>query len=432
MACGGGGSSNCWLKGIQVLMRVGLYAGRQSGGGFTFETEILCALSELADQSRHKFTLLMPSVEDYSRLQPYIDAKHIDVAILPKIANVVEKKQSFSQQVVAGLRKRLGLKRQPTDQNGKQEKNIIDSIEKLAHAHGIQVIWFVDQTYEYIPDIPYLATLWDLQHRLQPFFPEVSEGGIWDRREKGLSQYLQRAAVVIAGSQTATSEIERFYQVPVERIKVLPHPTPKFALNSTVLNDSDILSKYGISSGYLFYPAQFWAHKNHINLLLALSLLREKYSLALNMVFVGSNRGNEAYVRQKIQELDLTSQVKILGFVPQSDLIVLYRHALALTYVTFFGPDNLPPLEAFALGCPVVASEVSGAKEQLGDAALLVNPADPEDIMRAIRKIWKNSKLRTNLIQRGRQRAICWTSDDFVRGVFEILDGFEPFRRNWA
>lgn len=409
-------------------MRVGLYAGRQSGGGFTFETEILCALSELADQSRHKFILLASSRKDFNHIQPYIDTEHIDVAILPKITHVVEKKESFLQRVAAGLRKRLRWKRVLS---GKQDKDVLDSVEKLARAHGVQVIWFVDQTYEYIPDIPYLATLWDLQHRLQPFFPEVSEGGIWDRREKGLSRYLQRAAIVIAGSQTASSEIERFYQVPVERIKVLPHPIPKFAINPPILNNSDILSKYGVSAGYLFYPAQFWAHKNHINLLLALNLLREKYGLALNMVFVGSNRGNEEYIRQKIQELDLTSQVKILGFVPQADLIALYQHALALTYVTFFGPDNLPPLEAFALGCPVVASKVSGADEQLGDAALLVNPADPEDIMLAIRKIWKNSKLRANLIQRGRQRAVGWTSDDFVRGVFEILDEFESFRRSW-
>jgi glycosyltransferase involved in cell wall biosynthesis len=197
------------------------------------------------------------------------------------------------------------------------------------------------------------------------------------------------------------------------------------------LGDKDTLNKYGISAGYLFYPAQFWAHKNHINLLLALNLLREKHGLALNMIFVGSNYGNEEYVRQKIEELNIASQVKILGFVPQSDLIALYRQALALTYVTFFGPDNLPPLEAFALECPVIASSVPGAQEQLGDSALLVDPADPEDIALAIRKICEDSKLRATLIQRGKKRAAEWTGDDFVRGVFGILDEFEPFRRSW-
>ena len=56
------------------------------------------------------------------------------------------------------------------------------------------------------------------------------------------------------------------------------------------------------------------------------------------------------------------------------ELIALYRHALALTFVSYFGPDNLPPLEAFALGCPVITSAIEGVDEQLGNAALYVNP----------------------------------------------------------
>ncbi|MFM6269445.1 MAG: glycosyltransferase, partial [Dolichospermum sp.] len=52
----------------------------------------------------------------------------------------------------------------------------------------------------------------------------------------------------------------------------------------------------------------------------------------------------------------------------------LYINAFSLAFMSFFGPDNLPPLEAMALGCPVIASKVSGSEEQLGNNALLVNP----------------------------------------------------------
>jgi glycosyltransferase involved in cell wall biosynthesis len=89
------------------------------------------------------------------------------------------------------------------------------------------------------------------------------------------------------------------------------------------------------------------------------------------VVFCGSDKGNESYIKQMAAELDLADQVKFLGFVPQEDLCSLYRNAFALTYVTFNGPNGLPPLEAFALGCPVVASKILG--EQLGDGALLVD-----------------------------------------------------------
>lgn len=412
-------------------MHIGVFSSRQSGGGFTFVTELLIALSKLAKQSQHTFTLLIPSIEEYNVLQPYIDANSINVAILlskTTFDTPYEGRRSALHSITARIAKFFKRK-----QKVQPEKLRVETIEEFARANDIQVIWFIDQSYGLVPDLPYIATLWDIQHRLQPFFPEVSEKGIWDRREKGLSRYLQRAVVVIAGSKTASSEIERFYQVPTERIKILRHPTPNFSFNSLIynVNDYDFLNKYGISAGYLFYPAQFWAHKNHINLLLALKLLREKYGLCLGMVFVGADRGNGEYINRKIEDLNLSSQVKVLGFVSQSDLVMLYRNALALTYVTYFGPDNLPPLEAFALECPVIASNVSGAYEQLGNAALLVDPSSPKDIAEAIWKVYKNPKLRSNLIQRGKKRALSWTNEDFVHGLFDILDEFEPIRRTW-
>ena len=117
--------------------------------------------------------------------------------------------------------------------------------------------------------------------------------------------------------------------------------------------------------------------------------------------------------------------------MPQRELAVLYRRALALTYVSFFGPENLPPLEAFALGCPVIAADVPGAREQLGDSALLVDPTRPEEIAQAIRSLHRDPSLRQTLVERGRARAARWTALDFVRGVFAILDEFEAVRRCW-
>lgn len=415
-----------------INMHIGVFSSRQSGGGFTFVTELLMALSKLAKQSHYKFTLLVPSIEEYNMLQPYIDVNSMNIAILSskkKYDIPYESKESIFRSITVQVINFLkGKKKKQPD------KFRVETIEEFARANDIQVIWFVDQSYGLVPDIPYIATLWDIQHRLQPFFPEVSNNGIWDRREKGLSRYLQRAAFVVAGSKTASNEIERFYQVPAEKIKILRHPTPGFAFSNSPIsdtNDVDFLKKYNVSTGYLFYPAQFWAHKNHVNLLLALNLLREKYDLCLNMVFVGSDHGNGEYINQKIEDLNLTSQVTVLGFVSQSDLVMLYRNALALTYVTYFGPDNLPPLEAFALGCPVIASNVSGAHEQLGNSALLVNPSSPVEIAEAIWKVYKSPKLRSDLVQRGKKRASSWTNEDFVQGIFKILDEFEPIRRTW-
>jgi glycosyltransferase involved in cell wall biosynthesis len=148
-------------------------------------------------------------------------------------------------------------------------------------------------------------------------------------------------------------------------------------------------------------------------------------------VLVGSDKGNENYIRKLISTWELSSHVHILGFVPSDDMAALYQNAFALTFMTFFGPDNLPPLEAFAIGCPVIASNVSGAREQLGDAALLVDPKSPEQIADAIFTLYNSPDLRKTLIDRGSERAQQWTGLDFIRGIFSVLDDFEPVRRCW-
>jgi glycosyltransferase involved in cell wall biosynthesis len=281
-------------------------------------------------------------------------------------------------------------------------------------------------------ELPYITIVWDLQHRLQPYFPEVSVEGRWDYREREFSSILRRAACIITGTRVGQEELERFYGIPRQRTAILPHPTPFSALERTPRNPGRVREKFGLSRDYLLYPAQFWPHKNHVGLLRALIPLQEEARLRPDVVFAGSDQGNLDYVRQVACDLGLIDRVHFLGFVSREDLLDLYSGALALVYVTYFGPENLPPLEAFALGCPVIASRVAGAEEQLGTAALLVDPGDCKDIATAIHNLLENPSLRTELIGRGRKRAEEFTADHFVQRVVSLLDRYEAIRRCWA
>lgn len=393
-------------------MRVGVFLedfSPQVGGGYTFQEDIFQSLLELAEQSNHTYVVLCRQPE---AIIAAARSARISAVAFPGTPR---------QRLVSGARRAL------VAFGGRRRTRIQQVIEDSR----IDFMWFVgDQAVQV--DVPYLATVWDLQHRLQPWFPEVSERGTWRRRERFYATYLQRAATVIAGTEAGRQEIERFYQVPPARIHVLPHPTPQFALDAQADDGTEVLGRLRLSPGYLFYPAQFWSHKNHANLLLAVRHLRERYGLAPPVVFVGSDKGNQAYIGRLAAELGLAGQVHFPGFVSRRDLIALYRNALALTYLSFFGPENLPPLEAFALGCPVIAADVSGAREQLGEAALLVDPADTEQIAESVRSIQTEAGLRSALVQKGLARARRWTGRDFVKGVFSILDGFALVRRCWG
>ena len=130
--------------------------------------------------------------------------------------------------------------------------------------------------------------------------------------------------------------------------------------------------------------------------------------------------------------LGLEPHVSFEGFVSDDRLAELYSGAAALVFPSFFGPDNLPPLEAMQLGCPVIAANIPGAADQLGDAALLVNPRDSSDIAAGISRVLRDATLRTTLVDRGLARVGRWTARDYAAGMLRVVDEFETERRCWS
>jgi glycosyltransferase involved in cell wall biosynthesis len=393
-------------------MKVGVFLDDyrpEDGGAFTMQGDLLRALCEHAGQSPHQFVII-------SGKSALIEAQASKAGL------------QWTQYRNPGLLEKINGVFARTFPSTRSRFRWRSSFERQMRKLGVEFVWFVGPRPLDL-DLPYLAIVLDLQHRKQPWFPEVSEYSEWETRERRLAPFLRRAAAIITGTQAGKEEIVHFFQVPGERIHVLRHPTPAFALEASRRKNA-LDPGLGLSPGFLFYPAQFWAHKNHVNLLLAVKKLKDK-GLVIPLVLVGSDFGNQTYVQKTIEELDLEGQVKILGFVGSQTLITLYQNALTLVYPSFFGPENLPPLEAFALGCPVIAANVDGAKQQFGDAALFIDPASPEEIAAAIRKLHKDKKLRAALVAKGSRRAKQWTAQDFVQGVFEVLGSFEPVRRTW-
>lgn len=392
-------------------MKVGVYLDSytpEDGGAHTFQAGLVEALAGLQAQSQHEFLLFVAG-----------KANSGDLDGLPLVRL---RKPNPYQKAVA-----LIARNWPNFRSAIRWR---DTAERQMRKAGAEFIWFLSARPKEL-DLPYLAIVWDLQHRLQPWFPEVAQWGQWEIRERGYQRFLGRASAIIAGTQAGKAEITRFYGLPDERVRVLPHPTPDFALRTDKVSGADVAAKFGLQSPFLFYPAQFWAHKNHVGVLKALRQLKDD-GQELDLAFVGADFGNRAYIQAKVREWGLQEQVHFLGFVQREDLIALYREAFALVYYSAFGPENLPPLEAMALGCPVIAGAVDGAEEQFGDAALLADPYQPEELAEAITRLLDDEKLRNTLIKRGKQRAGKWTSEDFVRGVFDFLDEFQTIRDLWG
>jgi len=384
-------------------MRVGIKAGSyspNSGGAIAFQRPILDALNAVS--SPHEIVLL----QNIEGEQP---------------------SPSFFQR--AGRRcQRLVQNLTNTQPKPQPELN---AEGRAILQQEIDVLWHLSPLARPVP-VPYIATVWDLAHRTLPLFPEVSINVLkWQDREDNYRRLLPRACRVLTGTNAGKMEIVSFYGVSPDNVCVIPFPVDA-GFRKPTDPAVNIKAKYGIPGRYVYYPAQFWAHKNHVNLLLALRRYNDDHALPLHLVLTGSDQGNLDHVMSTIRRLELSAFVHVLGFLPYEDLPAIYAQSEALVFPTFFGPDNLPPLEAFAVGCPVVASRVQGAEEQLGDAAILFNPADPADMAEAMGRVVDDPIKRSELIDRGLRRVAGLTPENYVGKVFEVFDEIEPMRRCWG
>jgi glycosyltransferase involved in cell wall biosynthesis len=152
----------------------------------------------------------------------------------------------------------------------------------------------------------------------------------------------------------------------------------------------------------------------------------------LNVVFVGRDDGNKKYIYNRIEQLGLSELFIHYGLVSEDNLLHLYEKASMLVYPSITGPDNLPPIEAFALGCPVIASNIPGSREQLGDAALLFDPFNENELAEKIYILYTNDKLRESLIKKGIERVNNWTPESYVKSIISIFDEFSKIARMWG
>lgn len=392
-------------------MNIGIYVAsisNQAGGGHTFQETILQSLGK--NSSKHEYYIFHYGVKRKSPVANihFVSLKSPQYFLFFIYWRVIKN-------IYFLFFKKLFITK-------------YNSLCQAVVANRIDIVWFLTNSFEYV-EVPFVFTVWDLQHRLQPFFPEVSiEGWNWQFRENYYRSILPRATFVITGNDAGKKEIMQFYGVDEHRIKIVPHPTPNFVLGSSLIAEKP---RFAIPKHFVLYPAQYWPHKNHVMLVEAMKVLREKYSIDVSLICTGSDKGNKSFIEGKIIEAGLDKSIFLKGFVKTEELVYLYKHALALVYPTFFGPENLPPLEAFALGCPVIASDVPGAKEQFGDAAIRMDAVREDQWAHTIFSLFKNMNIRKKLIQRGRKRALRWTSDHFVQKMNTIFDEFSIYRRTW-
>lgn len=251
---------------------------------------------------------------------------------------------------------------------------------------------------------------WDSCHLDHPEFPEVKKYNSFEKREKSYNLILKKSSYVIADSLESRDNLVSRYSIIQKKIFTIPMIPNFFILDfiNTVksIEDAEVPKiKYNIKRDYIFYPAQFLPHKNHIYILEAIKILKDK-NILIDVIFAGRERTNLKYILNVVNKFSLQDQVTIVGAVDSEYLPYLYKDSLALVMPTYFGPTNLPPIEAMALGVPVIYSDLFFNNEQVKDLFLPINLKDPHTLSDAIKNLLSNKTLKEELITRGKNHIL--------------------------
>jgi glycosyltransferase involved in cell wall biosynthesis len=231
---------------------------------------------------------------------------------------------------------------------------------------------------------------------------------------------LTRGATILAVSKATKEETVRLLALPTASVEVVPPIlNPIFRAAGDREQDAAVAARLGVREPFVLAVASLEPRKNFGRLLDAWTSLGTATG-AHQLVVVAAEGWRQGRVRRRLERMTGDGSVVKIGHIPDGALASLYRRANAFVFPSLAEGFGLPVVEAMACGAPVVTSRVSSLPEVSGDAALLVDPEDTDEIAAAIARLLADRRLHQRLRDRGLERARSYAREAVVPRLFEV------------
>jgi glycosyltransferase involved in cell wall biosynthesis len=264
-----------------------------------------------------------------------------------------------------------------------------------------------------------VVTIHDCIHLM---FPEYLPGRLaLTYARASITLASRRATRVLTVSESSKRDILRFVDVPAEKIDVIYNAyDERFGIEPREEDVIRVRERYQLHDEFVLYAGNVKPHKNLERLIEAFNIVRRRGLDHLKLVLIGDEISKYAALRRAVHKHQLHKYVRFLGYLPEETLAVMYRLAGVFVFPSLYEGFGLPPLEAMASGTPVVTSNVSSLPEVAGNAAVLVDPYDPDAIADGIAQVLCDETLRHDLRAKGLARARQFSWEASVMRVREI------------
>ncbi|MEC4888438.1 MAG: glycosyltransferase family 1 protein [Nitrospira sp.] len=294
-------------------------------------------------------------------------------------------------------------------------------------------LFFFPAVYSYFPILnrcKVIVTIHDMiaDHHPERVFPNRKSLLFWKLKQKIA---LWQSDRILTVSHHAKLQIVDYCRIPAALVETTTEgPNDAFVRLPSLDGAATILRTYGLQSDepFLIYVGGISPHKNLGVLVEAFhQLLADARFTQHKLVLVGDYKGDVffshyAALQAKIDQLDLADRVLFTGYVPDSELVVLYNLAQALVLPSLEEGFGLPAVEAMACGTPVIASDRGSLPEVVGEAGVFFDPGRPDQLLAHLRDVLGSDSARDRMSRAGLERSKLFTWELAAQSTRALFD----------
>jgi len=255
--------------------------------------------------------------------------------------------------------------------------------------------------------------------------PECAEAGLRAYLNKVVPRSIERADLVLADSQSTKKDLIELLGVSPDKIKVVyAGVETRFRPMEGEIALQRIKKRYRLDFSFILSLGTLEPRKNFTGLIEAYALMRGKGQgmgdRRLKLVIAGGKGWLYDDIFARVEELGLENEVIFPGFVADEDLPALYNLAELFVFPSLYEGFGLPPLEAMACGTPVVTSDRPSLPEVVGEAGLMVEATDSQELAEAMERVLTDENLRWEMREKGLKQAVKFTWEAAAEKLLDV------------
>lgn len=236
-----------------------------------------------------------------------------------------------------------------------------------------------------------------------------------------LTEYSVRRAdhIIVVAENTKNDLID--FGIPEDKITVIYYGEADSVYRCLDSPDEWILKKYNLPENFILFVGPLVLRKNFERLLRAYKIFKHRSNLDCRLVAAG--KYDDDYflsIKKLCSELELAKDVIFTNILPKEELVYFYNKASLFVYPSLWEGGGCPPLEAMACGCPVASSNMAAIREIVGDAGILFDPYNIEEMANAIERALSEEQLRNELIKKGFEQVKKFSWEKVARETLEV------------